>query len=160
MAAQTGGAAGYGAPSTDGQSHYIGEPHGSSRRSLIDDKIAAADYMRYSDGKKEEWLKTTTNHLMSKAYEMKVFLPWAEGFQSHVITGEHLQALAHAGVCSDIDPLKLSQDLWDTSAYACMARRRSLSITSSRAMVLMHGVGSWYRLDHGVRRNCTESIKQ
>ena len=77
---------------------------------MFDDKIAAAEHMRYSDGTKS-WLKTTTNYLISKAHEMKDFLPWAESFQSQVITPQHVRALADAGICSDVEPEKLSKDL-------------------------------------------------
>ena len=64
--------AGYGAPNIGGQSHYIGESHGSSssRRSLLDGKIVAADHMRYSDS-----LKKTTAYVFQKALEMKHFMP-------------------------------------------------------------------------------------
>ena len=77
-----------------------------ARRSLFDDQIASANNMKYTDAKKREWLRTTTNYSISKDHGSKHFLPLAESFQSHVI-GEH-QALAFAdcGVCSDIDPLK------------------------------------------------------
>ena len=43
---------------------------------------------------------------------MKHFLLSAESFQSHVIEETHVQALAGFGVCSDVEPIKLSQDLW------------------------------------------------
>ena len=50
--------------------------------------------MKYTDAKKSEWLKTTRNYLISKAVEMKHYLPWAESFQSSVITHDHVRALA------------------------------------------------------------------
>ena len=43
---------------------------------------------------------------------MKEFFPWAEGFQSHVITPQHVRALADIGICSDVEPEKLSRDPW------------------------------------------------
>ena len=67
--------------------------------------------MQFPDGKKEESLKTTTNYPISKAHEMKEFLPWAESFQSHVITPQHVRAVAAAGICSDMEPEKLSRDM-------------------------------------------------
>ena len=60
------GMAGYGNPIASGPHHYIGERHTGGRRSLFDDKIALVDHMRYSDGKTEEWLKTTANYLISR----------------------------------------------------------------------------------------------
>ena len=43
---------------------------------------------------------------------MKHYLPWAESFQSHVISEDHVRALSGPGVCNDIDPLRLSFELW------------------------------------------------
>ena len=60
------GMAGYSKPAAGGSHHYIGKPHTGGRRSLFDDKIAAAEHMRYSDGKKEEWFKTSTNDLKTQ----------------------------------------------------------------------------------------------
>ena len=105
------GAASYGAPgstrfgnpTTGGSHHYIGEPHAGAQISLLDDKIAAPEHMRYTDGREEECFKTTMNYLMSKAHKMKEFLPWAESFQSHVVTPQHVRALADVGICSDIE---------------------------------------------------------
>ena len=68
--------------------------------------------MRYTEAKSKEWFKTTTNYLISKAYEMKELLPWAESFQSHEITDDHVQALAACGLCMDISVERLSMDLW------------------------------------------------
>ena len=104
--------ASHGNPTAGGTHHYIGEPRTGGRRSLFDDKIAAAEHMRFSDGKKEEWLKTTTNYRISNAHEMKEFLPWAESFQSHGIIPKHVRALADAGICGDVELGKLSRDLW------------------------------------------------
>ena len=56
------GMAGYGNLTAGGSHHYIGEQQTGGWRSLFDDTIAVAEHMRYSDGKKEEWLKTTTNY--------------------------------------------------------------------------------------------------
>ena len=67
--------------------------------------------MKYTNAKKNEWLRTTTNYLISTAYEMKHFLPWAESFQSHFVGEHHVAVLAECGVCSDIEPQKLSRDL-------------------------------------------------
>ena len=89
--------------------HYIGE---SSRRPIFDEKTATSDQMRYTGAKNKEWLKTTSNYLISKAYEMKELLPWAESFQSHEITSEHIAAIAGCGLCMDAPVEKLSLDLW------------------------------------------------
>ena len=67
--------------------------------------------MKYFDSKRTEWLKTTTNYLISKVLEMRELLPWAESFQSQVIEHAHVQALANSGVSSDIGPAKMSLDL-------------------------------------------------
>lgn len=67
--------------------------------------------MRYKDTHKQEWLKTTTNYLISKAYEMAAFPLWAEQFQSRVITELEMQGLAQSGNCIDNDPVKLSRGL-------------------------------------------------
>ena len=38
--------------------------------------------------------------------------PRAESFQSHVVTDQHIRALADAGICSDVRPKELSRNLW------------------------------------------------
>ena len=68
--------------------------------------------MKYTDAKKNEWVKTTTNYLISKALEMKHYLQWAESFQGHEISDSHVRGLANSGVCSDHDPSRLSFELW------------------------------------------------
>ena len=81
-------------------------------KSLFEDKVAISSDMKYTDDNKREWLKTIANYLISKAYEMKYFLPWAESAQSQVITEDHVEALRDSGFCSDNEPSKLSRDLW------------------------------------------------
>jgi hypothetical protein len=83
-----------------------------STKPLFDDKVAISQDMKYSEDNKREWMKTTTNYLISKAYEMKYFLPWAESAQAQVITEAHVDALRSTEYCSDHDPAKLSRDLW------------------------------------------------
>ena len=63
------------------------------KRSLFEDKVAISSEMRYAEDSRRDWLKTTTNYLISKAYEMKYFLPWAESAQSQVINESHVEAL-------------------------------------------------------------------
>ena len=70
--------------------------------------------MKYTESKKNEWVKTIQNYLMSKALEMKHYLAWAESFQSHVITDDLVRVLSTSGVCSDHDPLRISFGLGDT----------------------------------------------
>ena len=103
--------------------YFIGEQGGGSR-TLFDDKIAAAEVMRYpSDGvsdrdrdkavdKKLAWVKSTRNYLISKAGEMEDLLKWAEDFQSQPVTPHHVQEIIDQGHCLDSDPHKLSRDLW------------------------------------------------
>ena len=64
------------------------------RRPIFDNKIASSDMMKYRDARKNEWLKTTQNYIFFKALEMKHDLPWAESFQSHVITDDHVRSLS------------------------------------------------------------------
>ena len=90
-----------------GSNHFIGD-----KKASFDDKIATSDNMKYTDAKKHEWVKNLSNHFISKVYEMKHFLPLAEGFQSQVIEHHHVLGLAGIEVCIDIDPAKLSLDLW------------------------------------------------
>ena len=70
--------------------------------------------MKYTDAKNAEWLKTTRNYFISKALETRHYLPWAESYQSSVITDDHVRALSVPRVCSDYDLLRLSFELWDT----------------------------------------------
>ena len=79
---------------------------------MFDDKTATSDQMKYSDGRRSEWLKTTTNYLVSKVFEMRELLPWAESFQHKTITDEHIRALASSSLCLDVSPEKISRDLW------------------------------------------------
>ena len=57
----------------------------TDRRPIFDDKVASSDMMKCTDAKKNEWLETTTNYLISKALEMRHFLQWAESCQDHEI---------------------------------------------------------------------------
>ena len=84
----------------------------SDRRPIFDDKIASSDVMKYSDARRTEWVKTTTNYLISKALEMKHYLQWAESFQGHEISHAHVRGLANSGLCRDHDPFRLSFELW------------------------------------------------
>ena len=68
--------------------------------------------MKYIDSKNSEWMRTTSKDLISNAHEMKQFLPCAERFQSHVIEDPRVQALAASGMCSEVEPTNVSQDLW------------------------------------------------
>ena len=45
---------------------------------MFDNKITSFDVMKYTDAKKAEWLKTTRNYLISKAFEMRHYLHCAE----------------------------------------------------------------------------------
>ena len=74
--------------------------------------------MRYKESSKQEWLKTATNYLISKAYEMASFLPWTEQFQSSVIIEADIRGLTESGFCIDNDPVKLSRDLWSCALWA------------------------------------------
>ena len=57
-----------------------------SRRQLFQDKVAIAPNMQYTEEGKRGWLETISNYLISKAFELSMFLPWAESAQSVTIT--------------------------------------------------------------------------
>ena len=59
-----------------------------------------------------DWVETTRNYLVSKAFERHAYLLWAESAQAVAITEGHIGWLANSGVCSDHDPHRLSRDLW------------------------------------------------
>ena len=86
--------------------HHIGE----SKRT--EDKVAVSPNMLFNANDKQGWVKKTANYFISKAYEMKVFLRWAESAQAHSITESHVAALTNTGFCADDDPIQLGQDLW------------------------------------------------
>ena len=88
--------------------HHIGD----AKRTPFEDKVASSPNMVFNADDKQGWVKKTTNYLISKAYEMKVFLRWAESAQSNTITDSHVRALSESGFCLDNDPLQLSRDLW------------------------------------------------
>ena len=86
--------------------HFIGgdDRRPDDRRPLFDEKTATSDQMKYVDSRRTEWLKTTTNYLISKVFEMRELLPWAESFQSQTILDEHVAALAQGHLCLDSSP--------------------------------------------------------
>ena len=43
---------------------------------------------------------------------MEVILKWAEDFQSQTVMLQHIQEVIQQGHCMDVDPHKLSWDLW------------------------------------------------
>ena len=84
----------------------------ATRRAIFEDKVAVAPNMQYKGSDKVAWLKTTSNYLCSKAFEMSKLLLWAESAQEHAITEQHISALSESGMCMDVHPIRLSRDLW------------------------------------------------
>ena len=98
--------------------------------------------MKYTDDKKNEWFKTTTNYFISKVHQIKHFVPWAESFQSHVFSEHHVQALSDSGVCSDTDLLEPSRNLSGYWNLCLHGARRLPSTTSIQATASKYGGGS------------------
>ena len=90
------------------QFHHVG----GDRKTLFEDKVAVSATGQYQDSTKQEWVETTRNYLVSKAFEMHAFLLWAESAQAMTITDNHIAWLAASGFCSDHEPQRLSRDLW------------------------------------------------
>ena len=97
---------------------------------------------QYSESDKKGWIKTTRNYLVSKAFEMAMFLPWAESAQEHTITHAHVNGLSSLDVMSDADPLKLSKDLWGYLNLALTGKQKEVfnSVESG------NGFEAWRRL--------------
>ena len=85
---------------------------GDYKKQIFEDKVAIAGNMQYTEDGKRMWLETTRNYLISKAFEMKLFLKWAESAQAATITDEHIACLSSSGACMDHDPMALSRSLW------------------------------------------------
>ena len=79
--------------------------------SAIDAEETSQDHMRFPDTNRMAWLKTTRNYLVSEAYELKHFLPWAESVQSRTITDVDVGQLSQSSVQFGTEPLKLSLNL-------------------------------------------------
>ena len=82
------------------------------RRALSEDKVAVSSTGKYDDNDKQGWVKTTGNYLVSKAFEMAMFIPWAESAQAHTIGHAHVHALHDCGFMCATEPIQLSRDLW------------------------------------------------
>ena len=115
---------------------------GGDRRSLFDDKVAVSSIGQYSEQDKRGWIRTTHNYLVSKAFEMAVFLPWAESAQEHAITHAHVNALTDLGIMAESDPLKFSKDLWGclNLALTCKQKENFNNVEAG------NGFEAWRRL--------------
>ena len=78
---------------------------------MFEDKVAVSATGQYQEAGKQEWVETTRNYLVSKAFEMHAYLLWAESAQATTITDAHVAWLGSSGLCSDHDPQRLSRDL-------------------------------------------------
>ena len=67
---------------------------------------------RYDDKRQEEWLKTTKNYSVRKAYEMEVLLDWAEAFQLHAISPADVAACDNTPAMANIAATRLDRELW------------------------------------------------
>ena len=106
------------------------------KKSLFEDKIAISPAMLYSDENKREWLKTTRNYPISKAFEMKHFLPLAESAQNQTVTEAHVKSLRSTDYCMDTEPSKLSRDLW---GYL------NLRLTCEKGSIQQRRAKDWFR---------------
>ena len=84
----------------------------ASSKSPLEDKVAIAPNMQYHEDKRREWVKTTSNYSISKAFGMSALLPWAESAQSSIITDAHVLAMNDSEFCADHEPPTFSRDLW------------------------------------------------
>ena len=66
--------------------HHVG----GERKSLFEDKVAVSATGQYQESSKQEWVETTRNYLVSKAFAMSAFLLWAESAQAATITEAHV----------------------------------------------------------------------
>ena len=91
--------------------HFPGREY-DHKRPVFDDKVAMDASHRYNEKTQEEWLKTTKNYLVSKAYEMELLLDWAEGFQLHPISPADVAACDSAPCMTNIAATRLDRELW------------------------------------------------
>ena len=85
---------------------------GDSRKPIFDEKTAVAPNMQYRANDRLAWIKTTQNYLIGKAPEMTWLLDWAESAQERTISSQHVAAASNFGYCFDVEPMKLSHELW------------------------------------------------
>ena len=110
----------------------------TDRKSVFEDKVAISPVGQYNEGQKQEWVKTTSNYLVSKAFEMAAFLPWAESAQAHPITHEHVNALTESGYMVEVEPLRLSKDLWGYLNLAITDKKQTSMLEARNRLIPTH----------------------
>ena len=138
---------------SDGISYLVSQPHQRKEVNIafhnigewntaFEDKVAVSAMGQYSDTDSQGWIRTTSNYLASKAYEMAHFLPWAESAQAHQITHAHVNALGDCGAMGSVEPLQLSRDLWGYLNLALIGKQRMTFNSSPQGS----GFEAWRRL--------------
>ena len=94
------------------------------RKSVFEDKVAVSPTGQYTENDSQGWIRTTSNYLVSKAFEMAAFLPWAESAQSQQIAHSHVNALSECGMMCSVEPLQLPRDLWGYLNLALTGRQK------------------------------------
>ena len=94
------------------------------RKSVFEDKVAVSSTGQYNDGDSRGWMRTTSSYLVSKTYEISLFLPWAESAQSQQISHHHVHALSESGKMCSVEPLQISRELWGYLNLALTGKRK------------------------------------
>ena len=118
--------------------HHVG----GDRKTLFEDKVAISPVGQYRDEQKHEWLESTRNYLISKAFEMDAFLRWAESAQAVEITHAHVGWLSQSSFCSDHEPHRLSRDLWGY-LNLCLSGKQKLAFNN---VPKGNGFEAWRRI--------------
>ena len=118
--------------------HHVG----GDRKTLFEDKVAISVVGQYRDDQKHEWLESTRNYLISKAFEMDAFLRWAESAQATEITHGHIGWLSQSGFCADQEPHRLSRDLWGY-LNLCLSGKQKLTFNN---VPKGNGFEAWRRI--------------
>ena len=86
---------------------------------------------------------TTHNYRISKCYEMKGWLEWAESCQRTVITAAMVTALDNSSGMSNVDATTTSARLW---GYLNLSLKDTTKMTGFNHGEILNGFDAWRRL--------------
>ena len=116
---------------------------GDARKPIFDEKTAVAPNMQFRPNDRLTWIKTTQNYLIGKAPEMTWLLAWAESAQERIISSQHVAAASGFGYCFDIEPMRLSHELWTYLNLALGDGKEKLSFNNVERS---NGFEAWRKL--------------
>ena len=124
--------------------HHVG----GDRKTLFEDKVAISPVGQYRDDQKHEWLESTRNYLISKAFEMDACLRWAESAQATEITSH---GYLTPGIAQTTSRSACPMTSGAISIYDCRGTKKLPSITSPKATASRRGADRWCQSPLGAR---------